>query len=135
MDKHLGKFIIDSKILPVDDCEKISSDVATDRIKNIIFCFSKCEAPISITQIAKFELFPNNNIFIEAALFSPNIYNAYVSNWTVDKMIENGYGFNPIDCEKYGDYKVEYYNYRFKEFSFSRNENIYSFILEPIEED
>ncbi len=134
MSKHLGKFIIDKNILPIDDYEKISSDMATDRIKNIIFCFSKCETPISITKIAKFELLPNDNIFIEAVLFSPNIYNAYVSNCTVDKMVENGYGFNPIDCEKYGDYKVEYYNYRFKEFSFSRIENTYSFILEPIQE-
>lgn len=134
MSKHLGKFIIDNNILPIDDYEKISSDMATDRIKNIIFYFSKCETPISITKIAKFELLPNDNIFIEAVLFSPNIYNAYVSNCTVDKMVENGYGFNPIDCEKYGDYKVEYYNYRFKEFSFSRTENTYSFILEPIQE-
>lgn len=134
MNKHLGKFIIDNNILSVDDYEKISSDVATDRIKNIIFCFSKCEIPISITQVVKFELLPNNNIFIKAALFSPNIYNAYVSNWTVEKMVENGYGFNPIDHEKYGDYKVEYYNYRFKDFLFSRTENTYSFILEPIQE-
>ena len=134
MNKHLGKFIIDSNILPVDDCEKTSSDVATDRINNIIFCFSKCETPISITRVSKFELLPNDNIFIEAVLFSPNIYNAYVSNCTVDKMVENGYGFNPIDCEKYGDYKVEYYNYRFKEFSFSRTEYTDSFILEPIDE-
>lgn len=41
MSKHLGKFIIDNNILPFDDCEKISSDMATDRIKNIIFYFSK----------------------------------------------------------------------------------------------
>lgn len=131
MSKHLGKFIIDNNISPVDDCEKTSSDVMTNMIKNLIFCFSKCETPINITKVTKFELLPNNNIFIEAALFSPNIYNAYVSNWTVDKMVENGRGFNIIG-EKYGDYKVEYYNYRFKEFSFSRIENTYSFILEPI---
>lgn len=124
MNKHLGKFIIDSNILPVDDCEKTSSDVATDRINNIIFCFSKCETPISITKVSKFELLPNDNIFIEAVLFSPNIYNAYVSNCTVDKMVENGYGFNPIDCEKYGDYKVEYYNYRI----FIFKDRIYIFI-------
>ena len=133
MSKHLGKFIIDNNISLFDDCEK-SGDVMTNMIKNLIFCFSKCETPINITKVTKFELLPNNNIFIEAALFSPNIYNAYVSNWTVDKIVENGYGFNPIDCEKYGDYKVEYYNYRFKEFSFSRTENTYSFILEPIQE-
>ena len=132
MSKHLGKFIIDNNISPVDDCEK-SGDVMTNMIKNLIFCFSKCETPINITKVTKFELLPNNNIFIEAALFSPNIYNAYVSNWTVDKMVENGRGFN-IAGEKCGDYKVEYYNYRFKEFSFSRIENTYSFILEPIQE-
>lgn len=134
MSKHLGKFIIDDNILPVDDCKKTSSEMITDRAKNLIFYFSKCETPISITQITKFELLPNNNIFIEAALFSPNIYNAYVLNWTVDKMVENGRAVNPINFEKYGDYKVEYYNYRFKEFSFSRTENTYSFILEPIQE-
>lgn len=133
MSKHLGKFVIDNNILSVDDCEKTSSDVITDRIKNLIFCFSKCETPISITQVTKFDLLTNNNIFIEAALFLPNIYNAYVSNWTVDKMVENGRCFNIIN-EKCGDYKVEYYNYRFKEFSFSRTENTYSFILEPIQE-
>lgn len=133
MSKHLGKFIMDGNILPVDDCEKISSDVIINMIKNLIFCFSKSETPISITQIAKFELLPNNNIFIETALFSPNIYNAYVLNWTVDKMVENGRAVNSINFEKYGNYKVEYYNYRFKEFSFSRTENTYSFILEPIQ--
>lgn len=133
MSKHLGKFIIDNNISPVDDCEKTSSDVMTNMIKNLIFCFSRCETPINITEVTKFELLPNNNIFIEAALFSPNIYNAYVSNWTVDKMVENGRGFNIVG-EKCGDYKVEYYNYRFKEFSFSRIENTYSFILEPIQE-
>lgn len=49
-------------------------------------------------------------------------------------MVENGRAVNSINFEKYGDYKVEYYNYRFKEFSFSRTENTYSFILEPIQE-
>lgn len=134
MSKHLGKFVIDNNILPVDDCEKISSDVITDRTKNLIFYFSKCETPMSITQVKKLDLLPNNNIFIEAALFSPYIYNAYVSNWAIDKMVENGRAVNSINFEKYGNYKVEYYNYRFKEFSFSRTENTYSFILEPIQE-
>lgn len=39
MSKHLGKFIIDNNISPVDDCEKTSSDVMTNMIKNLIFCF------------------------------------------------------------------------------------------------
>ena len=51
----------------------------------------------------------------------------------IQKFIENGTCINPVDHTKDGNYVAEYYNYRFKEFSFSRNENTYSFILEPID--
>ena len=45
----------------------------------------------------------------------------------------DGICINPVEYTKDGNYVAEYYNYGFKEFSFSRNENTYSFILEPID--
>ena len=56
-----------------------------------------------------------------------------VARLFIQKFIENGTCINPVDHTKDGNYVAEYYNYRFKEFSFSRNENTYSFILEPID--
>ena len=95
--------------------------------------FKEIDTPVNLVQITKFELLSNNHIFIEGCLFSPSLYNAYVEHYTIQKFIENGTCINPVDHTKDGNYVTEYYNYRFKEFSFSRNENTYSFILEPID--
>ena len=104
-----------------------------DSVKNISLYFKEIDTPVNLVQISKFELLSNNHIFIEGCLFSPSFYNAYVEHYTIQKFIENGTCINPVDHTKDGNYVVEYYNYRFKEFSFSRNENTYSFILEPID--
>lgn len=133
MNKHLGKFIVDNIVLPKEEFCRIGSETVTDRIRNITLYFSEVDTPVNLVQISKFELLPNNNIFIEGCLFSPALYNSYVEHYTIKKFSENGICINPVEHNKYGDYVAEYYNYRFKEFSFSRTENTYSFILEPIE--
>ena len=133
MDKHLGKIIVDDTVLPCEEFCRIGSETVTDRVKNIALYFSEVDTPVNLVQISKFELLSNNHIFIEGYLFSPSLYNAYVEHYTIQKFIENGTCINPVDYTKDGNYVVEYYNYRFKEFSFSRNENTYSFILEPID--
>lgn len=134
MDKHLGKIIVDDTVLPCEEFCRIGSETVTDRVKNIALHFSEVDTPVNLVQISKFELLPNNNIFIEGCLFSPSLYNSYVEHYTIQKFIENGICINPVDHRKDGNYVAEYYNYRFKEFSFSRSENTYSFILEPIDE-
>lgn len=134
MDKHLGKIIVDDIVLPCEEFCRIGSETVTDRVKNIALYFSEVDTSVNLVQISKFELLSNNHIFIEGCLFSPSLYNAYVEHYTIQKFIENGTCINPVDCNKDGNYVAEYYNYRFKEFSFSRNGNTYSFILEPIEE-
>ena len=133
MSKHLGKFIVDDIVLPFEEFCRIGSETITDRVKNISLYFKEIDTPVNLVQISKFELLSNNHIFIEGCLFSPSLYNAYVEHYTIQKLKENGTCKNPIDI-KNGNYVAEYYNYRFKEFSFSRNENTYSFILEPIDE-
>lgn len=135
MDKHLGKIIVDDTVLPCEEFCRIGSETVTDRVRNIALYFSEVDTPVNLVQISKFELLPNNHIFIEGCLFSPSLYNSYVEHYIIKRLIENGLCINPVDHNKYGDYVAEYYNYRFKEFSFSRTENTYSFILEPIEED
>lgn len=133
MSKHLGKIIVDDMVLPREQFCRIGSEIITDRVKNISLYFKEIDTPVNLVQISKFELLSNNHVFIEGCLFSPSLYNAYVEHYTIQKFIENGTCVNPVDCTKDGNYVAEYYNYRFREFSFSRNENIYSFILEPID--
>lgn len=133
MSKHLGKIIVDDMVLPCEEFYRIGSETLMDGVKNIFLYFKEIDTPVSLVQISKFELLSNNHIFIEGCLFSPSLYNAYVEHYTIQKFIENGTCINPVDHTKDGNYVVEYYNYRFKEFSFSRNENTYSFILEPID--
>lgn len=128
MSKHLGKIIVDG----IEFC-RIGSEIVTDRVKNISLYFKEIDTPVNLVEISKFELLSNNHIFVEGCLFSPSLYNAYVEHYTIQKFIENGTCINPVEYTKDGNYVVEYYNYRFKEFSFSRNENTYSFILEPID--
>lgn len=135
MSKHLGKIIVDDIALPCEVFCRIGSETLTDRVKNISLYFNEIDTPVNLVQISKFELLPNNHIFIEGCLFSPSLYNSYVEHYTIKRLIENGLCTNPVDHNKYRDYVAEYYNYQFKEFSFSRTENTYSFILEPIEED
>ena len=133
MSKHLGKIIVDDTVLPCEEFHRIGSETLMDRVKNISLYFKEIDTPVNLVQISKFELLSNNHIFIEGCLFSPSLYNSYVEHYTIQKFIENGTCINPVDHTKDGNYVVEYYNYRFKEFSFSRNENTYSFILEPID--
>ena len=135
MDEHLGKFIVDDIALPKEEFGRIGNETVTDRIRNVALYYSEIDTPINLVQISKFELLPNSNVFIEGCLFSPALYNSYIEHYAIKKIKENGICINPVDHNKYGNYVAEYYNYRFKEFSFSRNENTYSFILEPIEED
>ena len=134
MSKHLGKIIVDDIVLPCEKFCRIGSEIVTDRVKNISLYFNEIDTPVNLVQISKFELLSNNHIFIKGCLFSPSLYNAYVEHYTIQKFKENGTCINPVDHTKDGNYVVEYYNYRFKEFSFSRNENTYSFILEPIDD-
>lgn len=133
MGKHLGKITVDDMVLPCEEFCRIGSETVIDRVKNIALYFSEIDTPVNLVQISKFELLANNHIFIEGCLFSPSLYNAYVEHYTIQKFIENGTCINPADHTKDGNYVAEYYNYRVKEFSFSRTENTYSFILEPIE--
>ena len=135
MDRNLGKFIVDDIVLPKGELYKDVSETVVDRVKNITLYFSEVNTPVCLTQIKKIELLPNKNIFVEGCLFSPALYNAYVEHYTIRKLVENGLCLNPINHNNTADYMTEYYNYRFKEFSVSRTENNYLFILEPIEED
>lgn len=134
MNKHLGKFIADNIVLPKEEVQKAGSEIVIERIKNVSLYFSEIHTPVNLVEISKFELLPNGNIFVEGCLFSPALYNAYVEHYMIKKFVENGTCINLVDGSKYGNYIAEYYNYRFKEFSFSRTENTYSFILEPIKE-
>lgn len=133
MNKHLGKFIVDDIVLPKGELYKDVDETVISRIKDITLYFSEIDTPVRLIQIAEIELLPNKNIFVKGCLFSPTLYNAYIENYTIKRIVENGNCVNPVKTEKEGNYSTEYYNYRFKEFSCSRN-NEYSFILEQIQE-
>lgn len=79
-------------------------------------------------------LLKDNHIFIEGAIFSPSLYNAYQQNRKITKIVETGVCINPLNTDNEAEYVTEYYNYNFKEFTFtrSREDNRYSFILQPI---
>lgn len=131
MNKHLGKFIVDNIELPKGELYKDVDETVIDGIKDITLYFSEIDTLVRLTQIAEIELLPNRNIFVKGCLFSPALYNAYIENYTIKRIVENGFCINPLETEKEGNYSTEYYNYRFKEFSCSRD-NEYSFILEQI---
>lgn len=125
--------MVDDAVLPNEKFCEIGSEIIADRIRNITLCFAETDSSVNLVNIEELELLPNNNIVIKGRLFSPSLYNAYVNQYIIEKLIEIGICKNSIDFDKQGNYMVEYYNYRFKEFSFSRTENTYLFILEPIE--
>lgn len=125
MNKNLGKFIVDDCVFTDHGTETV-----VEEIKDITFYFED-KSIINIAQVHSLNLLENNCIYVRAALFSPVLYNAYVQNYTIDKIIETGICFNPIDFDKQSAYQAEYYNYKFKEFTFLRTENEYSFILQP----
>lgn len=131
MNKHLGKFIVDDIALPKGELYKDVDETVISRIKDITLYFSEIDTPVRLTQIAEIELLPNKNIFVKGCLFSPTLYNAYIENYSIKRIVENGNCVNPVKTEKEGNYSTEYYNYRFKEFSCSRN-NEYLFVLEQI---
>lgn len=133
MNKHLGKFIVDDIVLPKGELYKNVDETIIGRVENIILYFSEVNTPVKLVQIEKLEMLPNKNVFIKGCLFSPALYNAYIENYVIERIVENGICYNPIEKEKDGKYSTEYYNYRFKEFSYSRD-NDYSFVLEPIQE-
>lgn len=125
MNKNLGKFIVNDCVFADHGTETVVKE-----IKDITFYFEG-KSIINIAQVYSLNLLENNCIYVRAALFSPVLYNAYIQNYTIDKIIETGICVNPIDIDKQSIYQVEYYNYKFKEFTFLRAENEYSFILQP----
>ena len=131
MNKHLGKIMVDDDAIP--DNNLYGCETLIDRIKNIIIYFNEVNTPVKLGQISNLELLPNNKIYIKGCLFPPQLYNAYSEDYTIKKFIENGTCYDPTDKINEFSYLSDYYNYRFKEFSFSREEHEYSFILEPIE--
>ncbi len=128
MNTNLGNFIVDDIVLA-----DYGNETIIDYITSLTFYFDH-GIPVRITQIITLNLLKDNHIFIEGAIFSPSLYNAYQQNRKITKIVETGVCINPLNTDNEAEYVTEYYNYNFKEFTFtrSREDNRYSFILQPI---